>query len=75
MLLRRTQASEHQKETLYGRDGVSLACHLRALSWLARVAYRSKRIVLLQTEREKKLHYPLEQDCGLKKIGVARFRK
>ena len=44
MLLRRRQASEHQKETLDGRDGVSLACHLRALSWLARVAHRSKRI-------------------------------
>ena len=43
MLLRRRQASEHQKETRDGRGGVALACHLRALSWLARLAHRSKR--------------------------------
>ena len=44
MLLRGRQASEHQKETWDGRDGVALACHLRALSWLARFAHRSKGI-------------------------------
>ena len=43
MLLRRRQASEHQKETRDDRGGVALACHLRALSWLARLAHRSKR--------------------------------
>ena len=44
MLLRRRQVSEYQKETLDGRDGVALASHLRALSWLVRVAHRSERI-------------------------------
>ena len=43
MLLRRRQASEHQKETRDDRGGVALACHLPALSWLARLAHRSKR--------------------------------
>ena len=36
MLLRRRQASEHQKETRDGRDGVALACHLRVLCWFVR---------------------------------------
>ena len=43
ILLRSRHASEHQKETRDGRDGVALACHLRALSWLKCVALRSKR--------------------------------
>ena len=43
MLPRRRQASEHQKETRDGRGGVALACQVRALSWLARLAHRSKR--------------------------------
>ena len=48
MLLRRRKTSEQQKEeTLDGRDGVALACHLRALSWLARVAHRSREDSLL----------------------------
>ena len=37
MLLRRRQASEHQKETLDGREGVSLDCHLRARARCSRL--------------------------------------
>ena len=44
MLLRRRQASEHQKETRDDRIVVALTCHLRALSWLTCVAHRSNRI-------------------------------